>query len=116
LYVLQNSRTPESDEGPQTATCRKCERKGEKGRKRERDSKHPCDQFAQDDTEMREAVLRVLVISSSMYQPYAVNDKSVARSTAYMQNAYDCFFMLSHITRVLPDITAMRIAVFLMLH
>jgi len=32
----------------QAATCR---------RMRERDSKHPCDQFAQDDIEMREAVL-----------------------------------------------------------
>jgi len=41
----------------QTATCR---------RMRERDSKHPCDQFAQDDIEMREAVLE-FSYSSLMY-------------------------------------------------
>lgn len=31
-------------------------------RKKKRDSKHPCDQFAQDDIEMREAVLEHLVM------------------------------------------------------
>jgi len=37
---------------------REREREREKGEgKREKDSKHPCDQFSQDDTEMREAVL-----------------------------------------------------------
>lgn len=54
--------TPESDEergkGGEVVVHRQprvgeCERE----RERKRDSKHPCDQFAQDDTEMREAVL-----------------------------------------------------------
>lgn len=71
---------------------------------KERDSEHPCDQFAQDDTEMREAVLRARY--SSHYKTYCHLIKSVARSTAYMHNITSSSIKATVVCGFFPDYAA----------